>query len=156
MPINGCSDPNDISKPEPRCADCGCTADDYDHSMGCDKSYLTKPVSRPANICLASEDHLIEPPVEFPKRDAIGNHLEAVREPWDTAFSGPIVHDYKPGDHVWLYDHYNTGVIVCEVPGHQGTWRLTTTHADGDVSEFEYPASWLRPAAAPVVFTWDK
>jgi hypothetical protein len=53
-----------------------------------------------------------------------------------------------------MYDHYNTATVLREVPGHQGTWQVRTTDGDGQETTYDYAASELRPAAAPVEFRW--
>lgn len=120
----------------------------------CDETCLPWPSAptstQPANICLASEDHLI------PQPGSLEAHIAAIEAAHIAAFREPVWHQYQVGQVVWLYDHYNTGVILREVPGRQGTWQVSTTDANGEVTEYQHHSAWLRPAAASVEFRWPE
>lgn len=80
-------------------------------------------------------------------------HLESIKPAHQAAFDGPVVRDYAVGAIVWMWDHYNTAVIVG--PGVKaGTWDITTTDADGSTSSYRYSSGQLRPAVEPVEFRW--
>lgn len=53
--------------------------------------------------------------------------------------------EFKYGDVVWLYDHYNTGTIISHQEYDDG-WMVRTTDADGSVHEYAYQSSWLAHA----------
>lgn len=85
---------------------------------------------------------------------ALTAHSEAIIAPHTIAFKGPVVESYRVGDIVWMWDHYNTATIVGPSRKVDRDWIVSTTDADGSVSTYSYKAAWLRPAAAPSVFTW--
>jgi len=82
---------------------------------------------------------------------ALEGHIEAVMPAHQAAWRGPVVDIYPTGAVVWMWDHYNTAVVTG--PGRlPGTWAISTTDADGEVDDYEYPSGQLRPATAPVEF----
>lgn len=84
----------------------------------------------------------------------IAAHIEAIKPAHQAAWRGPVVDSYPAGSLVWLWDHYNTAVVVG--PGAEsGSWLVSASDADGIVSTYEYPAGQLRPAAEPVEFRWS-
>lgn len=85
---------------------------------------------------------------------ALFEHSEAILIPHGKAWNGPVRHDYQAGEVVWMWDHYNTAVIVG--PGRNAdTWRVTTQDADGSAHEYEYDAGSLRPAKGQCVFLFQ-
>lgn len=83
-------------------------------------------------------------------------HQEAIRPLWDEAFQSPVVNEYRPGDIVWMFDHYNTARIIGRDTGDDGGWLVETSDADGAVQQYAYPVAWLRPAKAEMVFRWPE
>lgn len=84
----------------------------------------------------------------------VNAHIQSITPAHRTAFSGPVVRDYKVGDLVWMYDHYNTARI--EGPGTAvDTWDIVTTDVDGTVNKYQYRSAHLRPAVASVEFRWS-
>lgn len=81
-------------------------------------------------------------------------HIAAITPAHRDAFAGPVARDYKPGDVVWLYDHYNTAVVRSHRAVIGGGWVVVTTDADGSTSTYDYPADRLRPAVTSVEFRW--
>jgi hypothetical protein len=80
-------------------------------------------------------------------------HSEAIFAPWRAAFQLLLTTDYQPGALVWMFDHYNTGVIV-KAAAFPGQWVISTLDADGAASTLTYREGWLRPALSAHVFTW--
>lgn len=76
--------------------------------------------------------------------------------PHRTAFRTPKLpaSDYRPGDAVWMWDHYNTG-LVKEV--RDGRVCVTTWAADGREMYLEYQQpGQIRPALSACVFIWPQ
>lgn len=84
---------------------------------------------------------------------ALDAHTLAVEGPWRVAFRAIAKTDYQVGDHVWLFDHYNTATIVAQSEK-PGMWVISTLDADGRESRLTYREVWMRPALEPRVFTW--
>jgi hypothetical protein len=85
--------------------------------------------------------------------NALAAHTEAIQEAHRTAFGLSVVEVYSPGAIVWMYDHYNTAIIL-RASRAPGEWIVSTSDADGSVSEYSYKPAWLRPAIEACVFTW--
>lgn len=83
---------------------------------------------------------------------ALSAHTEAIQVPHKAAWLQPAPEAYTPGQSVWLWDHYNTGIIIAKTDC--GKWAVTTKNADGSTSRLSYPTGWLRPALQPQVFVW--
>jgi len=85
---------------------------------------------------------------------SLNTHADAIQPLHRAAWRGPVVTSYATGSVVWMWDHYNTAVIIG--PGiKSGTWRVETQDADGAINRYTYPSVQLRPALHPMVFTWS-
>lgn len=83
---------------------------------------------------------------------ALDAHTAAIQPLHRAAWRGPVT-DYAVGSCVWMWDHYNTAAVVG--PGSRpGNFVVETQSANGSIDRFTYPASHLRPALRPMVFTW--
>lgn len=87
---------------------------------------------------------------------ALTAHTKSIEVPHRAAFSGPVVRDYQPGDIVWLFDHYNTGIVERTSSLRADWWIVTTTSVEGNAERLEYKSAWLRPATEARVFTWTR
>lgn len=72
---------------------------------------------------------------------------------WSAAFhiSRPVRKVYWPGQHVWMYDHYNTAEVMNKT---ERGYLVKTVDADGAVSLYDYEVRWLRPAVAKLQFVF--
>lgn len=87
---------------------------------------------------------------------AFDAHQLAINPLHRAAFRRPVTASYATGQHVWLYDHYNTGVVVCT--SDRGGWVVLARDVDGTESRYTYRPDWLRPvegtSAEGHVFVW--
>ena len=89
-------------------------------------------------------------------------HQEKITPLWNAAFRQAATLEYKPGDLVWLIDHYNTAVIVGpHVNDFTGAKSLVnfdieTVDADGQVCRWTYAVEKLRLALEALQFVWPE
>jgi hypothetical protein len=88
----------------------------------------------------------------------IDAHISSIKAACQEAWRGPVVESYAAGSVVWMWDHYNTAVVLGmghrRGSGDTDTWEIETWDADGERMVFEYEPSHLRPAVEPVQFRW--
>lgn len=86
--------------------------------------------------------------------DLVQAHIDRITPEHREAFRGPIPLTYAVGDLVWMWDHYNTAVVVTVVSG--GRVKVRTSDADGSTQTYDYKPAHLRPAARTVEFRWSE
>lgn len=93
---------------------------------------------------------------EFPTEydcTALANHVDSIVIAFNKAWENPCQDIYPEGAIVWLLDHYNTATVM-GVGAEPLTYLVSTVDADGEIKEYIYPITEMRPAVSEVCFVY--
>lgn len=123
-------------------------------------STQTANIELTLDITADAEEILNTDATDWQKMERWQEHIKPL---WEAAFwpHPPLVElkrDYNPGGIVWMYDHYNTAVIMGQVRSFDddgsNIYTVRTVDSDGSVHEYDYNIKQLRPADEPHVFVY--